>query len=282
MADINAYEGPAEAGFGDYVALLKPRVMSLVVFTAFVGAVTAQASLHGALSPLRSVYVRDPDGNLIELSEPQAVVIAGAGRGFCSGADLDPDTILARRGKVGRQMTAGINPIVRLLREIPVPVVAAVNGPAAGVGFSLALAADLLVAGRCASFALTFARIGASPDGGAIHMLARRIGEARTAQVAMLGQAIGGAEAHALGLACELAEEGGAVPAAMALARRLAQGPTVSYAMIKRQILAAGGASLDDALRLETLCQDTAFNSADFEEGVRAFTERRKPVFAGR
>lgn len=219
-----------------------------------------------------------------ELVQPtaRAVVIAGAGRGFCSGADLDPEAILARRGKVGRQMTAGINPIVRLLRESPVPVIAAVNGPAAGVGFSLALAADLIVAGRCACFALTFARIGASPDGGAIHMLTRRIGEMRTAQVAMLGRSISGEEAQALGLVAELAEEGGAVPAAMALAQRLAKGPTVSYAMIKRQILAASGATFDDALRLETLCQDTAFNSADFEEGVRAFAERRKPVFAGR
>ena len=219
-----------------------------------------------------------------ELMDPQAraIVLTGAGRGFCSGADLDLSTILARRGKVGRQMIAGINPITRLLREIPVPVIAAVNGPAAGVGFSLALSADLIVAARDASFQLTFARIGASPDGGALYMLARRIGEARTTRLAMLSQSLGAVEAEEIGLIAELTESGAALPAAMALAHRLAAGATTSLAMIKRQVLAAGNSSLDDALRLETLCQDTAFNSEDFEEGVRAFSEKRKPVFKGR
>ena len=219
-----------------------------------------------------------------ELTDPQAraIVLTGAGRGFCSGADLDPDTILSRRGKVGRQMTAGINPIVRLMREIPVPIVAAVNGPAAGVGFSLALGADLIVAGEGANFALTFTRIGASPDGGAIHSLCRKIGEARTARLAMLGKGMDAQEAMAAGLVTELAPDGQALPAAMALATRLAAGPGVSYAMIKRLILASAGGSLDDALRLETICQDTAFNSEDFEEGVRAFGEKRKPDFRGR
>jgi len=219
-----------------------------------------------------------------ELGNPQAraIVVTGAGRGFCSGADLDLSTILARRGKVGGQMVGGLNVLTRLMREIPVPVIAAVNGPAAGVGFSLALSADLLVAGACARFELTFTRIGAAPDGGAVHTLCRKIGEARAARIAMLGQGLSAAEADSCGLLTELAPEGQALPAAMALAQRLAAGPGVSYAMIKRQILASNGASLDDSLRLETLCQDTAFNSEDFEEGVRAFGEKRKPVFKGR
>lgn len=219
-----------------------------------------------------------------ELAEPtaRAIVLTGAGRGFCSGADLDLSTILSRRGKVGRQMVGGVNLITRLMREMPVPVIAAVNGPAAGVGFSLALSADLLVAGACARFELTFTRIGAAPDGGAVHTLCRKIGEARAMRIAMLGQGLGAAEAESCGLLTELAPEGLALPAAMALAQRLANGPSVSYAMIKRQVLASNGGSLDDALRLEALCQDTAFNSEDFEEGVRAFGEKRKPVFKGR
>ena len=138
------------------------------------------------------------------------------------------------------------------------------------------------MAGACARFELTFTRIGAAPDGGAVHTLCRKIGEARAARIAMLGQGLGAAEADSCGLLTELAPEGQALPAAMALAQRLAAGPGVSYAMIKRQVLASNGASLDDSLRLESLCQDTAFNSEDFEEGVRAFGEKRKPVFKGR
>lgn len=219
-----------------------------------------------------------------EMAAPsvRAIVLTGAGRGFCSGTDLNLDTILARRYLIEGQMHVGINQVIRLLRDIPMPVIAAVNGVAAGVGFSLALAADIMVAAHSASFHLSFARIGASPDGGSVAALCRKIGEARTTSMAMLGGKMTATQAHDLGLVLDLAEDEALQDAAMALARKLAKGPTGSYAMIKRQVNIATSASLDEILRLEAACQARCFASDDLEEGVRAFGEKRQPVFSGK
>lgn len=209
----------------------------------------------------------------------RAIVLTGAGRGFCSGADLDLSTILDRRAGIEGSVITQANRMIRAIRDVPVPVVACVNGVAAGVGFSIAMACDIVVADTRASFALTFTRIGAAPDGGALTWLSRKIGEGRATAIAMLGEAISAEDALSSGLIYRLSDT--PMDAAMEIAGKLAVGPTTSYAMIKRQMNMVGHSSLEDMLRLEADCQRRAFNSQDFEEGVRAFGAKRKPVFKG-
>lgn len=219
-----------------------------------------------------------------ELATPKAraIVITGAGRGFCTGADLDLSTIMERRPLIETQMINGINQVIHLLRTIPVPVIAAVNGPAAGAGFGIALAADIMIVADSASFYLSFAKIGASPDGGCVATLCRKIGEARATALAMLGEKMDAQQAYDLGVAHQMVPTADCLPTAMELAQKLAKGPTTSYGLIKQQVAAAAASSLDDSLRLEASCQYRAFNSHDFEEGVTAFVEKRSPKFLGR
>lgn len=212
----------------------------------------------------------------------RAVLITGAGRGFCSGADLDLDTILSRRQHIETQILGGLNRLVKSIRELPVPVITAVNGAAAGAGFSIVLASDIVVAASSAKFHLSFARIGAVLDGGASSLLTHRIGASRTTALAMLGGSMDAQTAKDWGLVHDVVEQENLMESATALARRLAAGPTVALGLIKREIAAAQTASLDDSLRLEAACQGKAFNTQDFEEGVRAFGDNRKPEFAGR
>ncbi|OJJ12567.1 enoyl-CoA hydratase [Alphaproteobacteria bacterium AO1-B] len=220
---------------------------------------------------------------LSELHAPsvRAVLITGSDRGFCSGADLDLETILARRQHIETQILGGINRVVQALRDLPVPVIAAVNGPAAGAGFSIVLASDIVIAAQSAKFHLAFSRIGAVLDGGASSLLTHRIGASRTTALAMLGGSMDAETAKDWGLVHEVTEDGSLLDTATALAQRLASGPTVALGLIKREIAAAQSASLDESLRLEAACQSKAFNTQDFEEGVRAFGESRKPNFLG-
>lgn len=218
-----------------------------------------------------------------ELQSPsvRAVMITGAGRGFCSGADLDLDTILGRRQHIETQILSGINRMVQALRDLPVPVIAAVNGPAAGAGFSLVLASDIVIAAQSAKFHLSFSRIGAVLDGGASSLLTHRIGASRATALAMLGGSMDAQKAKDWGLVYDVTDDVALLDTATSLARRLASGPTVALGLIKKEIAAAQWASLDDSLRLEAACQSKAFNTRDFEEGVRAFGENRKPFFLG-
>ena len=218
-----------------------------------------------------------------ELHAPsvRAVLITGSGRGFCSGADLELDTILARREHIETQILGGINRVVQAFRDLPIPVVAAVNGPAAGAGFSMVLASDIVIAAKSAKFHLSFARIGAVLDGGASSLLTHRIGASRTTALAMLGGSMDAETAKDWGLVHEVTDDEALLETATALAKRLAAGPTVALGLIKREIAAAQSTSLDDTLRLEAACQSKAFNTKDFEEGVRAFGENRRPNFLG-
>lgn len=219
-----------------------------------------------------------------ETRSPSArtILIRGAGRGFCVGADVDPDNILPRRARIRDQIEAGVNRVITLMRELPVPIVAAVNGPAAGAGVSLALASDIIVAGGSARFHLAFVRIGAVLDGGASYFLTRRLGAAKAAELAMLGDSLDAQRAEQMGLISRTVDDTMLESETLALSRRLAEGPAVALSLIKREIAVAESGTLTDTLRFEAQCQGRAFASDDFEEGIRAFQEKRKPLFKGR
>lgn len=211
----------------------------------------------------------------------RAILITAAGRGFCAGADIDPALILARRDTIKAEMEAGISRLVHLMRSVPVPVIAAVQGPAAGVGFSLAICADLLLVAQSAKLVLSFSRIGAMMDGGATHILPRKIGLARAAALAMLAQPVEAQQAVDLGLALKLTEDENLQAEAEKLAQRLASGPTRALGLVKAGLERGQTSTLQEALSFEADAQQRAFASPDFEEGVMAFAERRKPQFRG-
>src|SRR3954454_2238042 len=211
----------------------------------------------------------------------RAVLITGAGRGFSSGADLSEQ----RAGVEGEVPDLSLrlkelyNPIILGIRELPKPVVAAVNGPAAGIGCALALACDLIVASESAFFLLAFVNIGLVPDGGATATVPGRIGAARAAEMAMLGERIGAAQALEWGLVNRVVADGDLEETAGALASRLAQGPTKSYANIKRLLNRSLWPDLAGQLDAEAAAQAEQGRTADFVEGVRAFAEKRPPRF---
>lgn len=209
----------------------------------------------------------------------RAVIITGAGRGFCSGADLrDP---LERGGiDVRRELSEHYAPAIRAMRELPKPVIAAVNGPAAGAGFALALAADLRIAARSASFAMTFVRIGFIPDAGSTYFLPRLVGLARAAEMMMLGDTVDAMSAHEVGLVSSVVPDAELLPAAHALAARLAAGP-LSVAFIKEALRLTAENSLTEQLAVEERLQEQAVASADFSEGLSAFLQKRAPEFTG-
>lgn len=229
---------------------------------------------------IRMGLLRELNTEMVSMSA-RAVLITGNGRGFCSGADLDPDTILARGPSIERQLQTGMNQVVRLMRDLPIPIVAAVNGAAAGAGFALALACDIIVASPSTKFYLTFAKIAAVLDAGSSAALTHKIGTARTTALAMLGGNVDAQTAKEWGLVHEVFEDDTLMEEAVAMAKRLAAGPTVSLGLIKREILAAQTSPFEDILHLEAASQSRAFATEDFEEGVRAFAESRKPQFKG-
>lgn len=221
-------------------------------------------------------------GDELAEQKARAVLITGAGRGFCSGADLDPETIFARIPKIEHQIKTGMNEVIRLIRELPVPVIAAVNGAAAGAGFSLALAADIVLAAKSAKFAATFVRIGAVLDAGASYMLTQKIGAGRAAALAMLGDAIDADTARDWGIVWKVYEEDNFSDEALVMAKRLAAGPTKALALLKQEIATAQSSTLAETMNFEAKSQAKAFASDDFREGVTAFSNRRKPNFKGR
>ncbi len=211
--------------------------------------------------------------------EIRAVVITGAGRGFCSGADL--------RGGSGerefrRVLVGEYNPLIAALRDLEKPVVAAVNGVAAGAGVSLALAADLIVASIEARFILAFVRIGLVPDSGATRTLVRALGRHRAAQLIFTGDPLSAEEAASGGLVAAVVAGDQLAAAARQLAARLAEGPTRAIGYAKRMVNAAEDANLGESLALEAALQEMAGRTEDHAEGVAAFGEKREPRFAGR
>ncbi len=214
----------------------------------------------------------------------RAVVISGAGRGFSSGADLKAslgDGAEGRRPDVYRRLTEHYHPIIVGVREMPKPVVAAVHGPAAGIGASLALACDLVVAAESAYFLLAFVNIGLVPDGGSSLLVPARVGFTRAAEMSLLGDRVGARQAVDWGLINQAWPDAEFPARTDELVMRLAAGPTRSYAGAKRQLNSWLYDRMAAQLEFEARTQQEMAGSADFLEGVMAFTEKRKPQFTG-
>jgi 2-(1,2-epoxy-1,2-dihydrophenyl)acetyl-CoA isomerase len=213
----------------------------------------------------------------------RALLITGAGRGFSSGADLKEQRGSDDAGMpdLSGRLTDIYHPIITGLREMPKPVVAAVNGPAVGIGCSLALAADLIMAAESAYFLLAFVNIGLIPDGGSTAFLPARVGYARAAEMAMLGERVPATQAHDWGLINQVVADDELEPVSSALLERLAKGPTASYAGSKRLLNRRMYADLAGQLDAEAEAQRDQGESSDFIEGVVAFMEKREPNFTG-
>lgn len=210
----------------------------------------------------------------------RVLVLTGAGRAFCSGADLTADEG-HRPTDMGAGLEAGFNPVLERLRRLPVPLITAVNGLAAGGGCGYALAGDLAIAARSAYFLQPFANIGLVPDVGATWLLPRLIGKARATAMMMLGERITAEQALQWGMIYDVVDDDALLDAAMTLARRLASGPTVAYGLMRQGIADSLEMSLSDSLALERNNQRIAGRTKDHAEGVTAFLEKRKPVFVG-
>ena len=224
---------------------------------------------------------------LTDAADPavRSVLITGAGRGFSSGADLKE--MLEQRASggevpdVGEMLRTRYHPIIKGIRELPKPVVAAVNGPAVGIGCSLALACDLIWAAKSAIFGLAFVNIGLVPDGGSTFLVPVAAGKARALEMALLGDPIPAEQALDWGLINRVVPDGDLIDDARALAQRLAKGPTRSYAQSKRALNNSFLQIMDEQLDLEADIQAEMVTSSDFIEGVSAFIEKRDPRFTG-
>lgn len=259
----------------DYETILTERVGGVLKIT-----LNRPERLNAASIPLAD----ELSAAFYDLCDARAVVITGAGKGFCSGADL------AARGEAGaRQQKGGshlalqnhYNPLLSQILRAPVPVVTAVNGAAAGVGCSIALAGDFVLAGKSAYFLQAFVNIGLVPDGGSTWLLARAIGRARATRMMMLGEKIGAEQAEEWGLIYKAVDDAALMDEAMALATSLSEGPTLAYSTMKANIQTALDGTLPQVLLAEAEGQRVAGASADAMEGGMAFLQKRKPAFKG-
>ena len=220
---------------------------------------------------------------LAALDGARAVLIAGAGRGFCSGADVAGGALGADDPGAATHaaLTDHYNPTLAAIADLAVPVVSAVRGPAAGIGCSLALAADFCVASETAYFLQAFVNIGLVPDGGASWMLPRLIGRPRASEMMLLGEKVPAAKALDWGMIHKVVADDALEAEAFALAERLAAGPTVALGLMRRQLHRAYEGDYAAAMATEADNQRTARGSADSREGGMAFLQKRKPAFRG-
>ena len=235
---------------------------------AFVG------EMHGLLR--EAISAAESDASI------RALLLTGAGRGFCAGQDLSERDMNDPNLDLGGGLDKNYNPFIRRMRALPKPVICAVNGVAAGAGANLALACDIVLAARSASFLQAFARIALVPDCGGTYWLPRLAGTARAMGMALLADRVGAEDAERWGLIWKCVDDDKLMEEAQKLARMLAAGPTHTYGTIKKAIYASATNTLDAQLDLERDSQREVGRHQDYREGVAAFLEKRKPNFTGK
>jgi len=211
----------------------------------------------------------------------RCLLVTGAGRGFCAGADLAGRDLKAGAVDLGKTLDENYNPLIRRMRALPKPIVCAVNGVAAGAGANFALACDLVLAARSASFIQAFVKIGLVPDCGGTWFLPRLAGTQRAMALAMTGDRLSSEDAERWGLIWKCVEDAELEEKSREIARNLAAGPTRSLGFIKKAIHDSAGNSLAAQLDLERDLQREVGKGEDYKEGVAAFLEKRKPAFRG-
>ena len=237
-----------------------------------------------ALNPEMHALLREAFERASTDEDVRSVLLTGSGRGFCTGQDLSERKVAPGAAPIDLSVSLGsnYNPLVRRMRALPKPIVCAVNGVAAGAGANLALACDIVIAARSASFIQSFCRLGLVPDSGGTYYLPRLVGAARAMGLSMLGDKLSAEEAERWGLIWKVVDDKSLGDEAMVLSKALAQGPTKGYGLIKKALLASPGNSLDAQLDLERDLQREAGFSEDYRNGVAAFLDKRTPSYKGK
>jgi 2-(1,2-epoxy-1,2-dihydrophenyl)acetyl-CoA isomerase len=210
----------------------------------------------------------------------RALVLTGEGSAFCSGADLVGDGE-GMPEDLGALLDEFYHPAVEALAALDIPVVCAINGPAVGAGLSLGLAGDIIVMARSAYLLLAFANIGLVPDAGATWLVAKSAGRATALEMALLGEKVSADAAKEMGLVGRVVDDADVMEEALAIARKLANGPSVALGMIRKQVASALNSNFTDMLAIEKANQTRAGRTTDFREALKAFGEKRKPSFKG-
>ncbi len=228
--------------------------------------------------------VRAALGRVREDASVRVLLLTGSGRGFCAGQDLADRAVAPGEAPVdlGASIERNYKPLILALRALPMPVVCAVNGVAAGAGANIALACDIVIAAKSASFIQAFAKIGLIPDSGGTWFLPRLVGSARAMGLALLGDKLSADDAAAWGLIWQAVDDGQLMTVVDKLLQQFAQAPTRGLAAIKQALDASAGNTLASQLDLERDLQRALGESEDYREGVAAFTAKRPPQFSGR